>query len=302
MSYHDPYAHGQYAQQQYQDAPFNPYEVQQQHANGGYTDGMGGQTYGGYEGRSKEEAVRPGSGYDNDDVTLQPMAEKTPRNMRQWRKDYQGNLWTKGSRASCCGRFFCCTLMIFLLLLISIVLTIALYLRPPNVIVGQPTVDVNSFAINSSSVSIALPVDISVNNPNFFTVELYKLDAAVVYPINSTQVGSGHMTNIKFQDHTQTNFTFPVTIEYDAATDPSGAVITDLAKHCGIGASASDITVTVNIKIGVKIMLVPFTTSLSQQASFACPIGNDATELENLLKSLGINISSLAGLLGSRET
>lgn len=57
------------------------------------------------------------------------------------------------------------------------------------------------------------------------------------------------MTNIKFQDHTQTNFTFPVTIEYDAATDPSGAVITDLAKHCGIGATASDITVTVNIKV-----------------------------------------------------
>lgn len=27
-------------------------------------------------------------------------------------------------------------------------------------------------------------------------------------------------------------------------------------------------------------MLVPFTTSLSQQASFACPIGNDAQELE----------------------
>ncbi|PIL23970.1 hypothetical protein GSI_13721 [Ganoderma sinense ZZ0214-1] len=303
MSYHDPYAHNQYAQQQYQDAPFNPYEVQQQHAHGGYTDGTGAQAYGGYDSRTKEETVRPASGgYDNDDVTLQPMGEKTPRNMRQWRKDYQGNLWTKGSRASCCGRFFCCTLMIFLLLLISVVLTIALYLRPPNVIVGSPTVDVNSFSINSSSVSIALPVDISVNNPNFFTVELYKLDAAVIYPINSTQVGSGHMTNIKFQDHTQTNFTFPVTIEYNAASDPNGAIITDLAKHCGIdpSVSASDISVTVNIKIGVKIMLVPFTTSLSQQASFKCPISsNDITEFENLLKSLGINLDSIAGLLSS---
>ncbi|KAI1795906.1 hypothetical protein LXA43DRAFT_1164044 [Ganoderma leucocontextum] len=286
MSYHDPYAHGQYAQQQYQDPPFNPYEVQQQHASGGYTNGTGGHTYGDYDGRSKEEAVRPASGYDNDDVTLQPMGEKTPGNMRQWRKDYQGNLWTKGSRASCCGRFFCCTLMIFILLLISVVLTIALtafqYLRPPNIIVGEPTVDVSSVSINSSSVSIGLPVAISVNNPNFFTVELYKLDASVIYPINSTQVGSGHMTDIKFQDHTQTNFTFPVTIEYNAANDPSGAVITDLAKHCGIdpNTAASDITVTVNIKIGVKIMLVPFTTSLSQQASFACPLGNDAQELE----------------------
>ena len=34
-------------------------------------------------------------------------------------------------------------------------------------------------------------------------------------------------------------------------------------------------------QIGVKIMLVPFTTSLSQQASFKCPIsGNDLTEFE----------------------
>ena len=77
MSYHDPYAHNQYAQQQYQDAPLNPYEVQQQHAHGGYTDGTGAQAYGGYDGRNKEEAVRPVSGgYDNDDVTLQPMGEK----------------------------------------------------------------------------------------------------------------------------------------------------------------------------------------------------------------------------------
>lgn len=46
--------------------------------------------------------------------------------MRRWRKDYQGNLWTKGSRASCFGRFFCCTIMIFLFFLISIVLSLAL--------------------------------------------------------------------------------------------------------------------------------------------------------------------------------
>ncbi len=71
------------------------------------------------------------------------------------------------------------------------------------------------------------------------------------------------MTNIKFQDHTQTNFTFPVTIKYDAATDSSGAVITDLAKHCGIdpSVSASDITVTVNIKVGSVRSSVLFVSS-----------------------------------------
>ena len=45
MAYHDPYAGGQYPQQ-YQDAPFNPYEVQQQQASRGYGEGQGG--YEGY--------------------------------------------------------------------------------------------------------------------------------------------------------------------------------------------------------------------------------------------------------------
>ena len=62
------------------------------------------------------------------------------------------------------------------------------------------------------------------------------------------------MKNIKFQDHTQTNFTFPVTIEYDSADDPSGAVITDLATKCGVNPSvaASDVSVTVRIKVGLS--------------------------------------------------
>lgn len=46
--------------------------------------------------------------------------------MRQWRYEHQGKMWTKGSRARCFGRFFCCTIMIFLFLLISIVLSLAL--------------------------------------------------------------------------------------------------------------------------------------------------------------------------------
>ncbi|KAI0721124.1 hypothetical protein C8T65DRAFT_632280 [Cerioporus squamosus] len=300
MSYHDPYASGQYAQHQYQDAPFNPYEVQQQQANRGYDQGGYG---GGYEyadqdpsGRTKE---RTGSTFEDDDTVPPPLGEKTPGNIRRWRKDYQGNLWTKGSRASCFGRFFCCTIMIFVFFLISIVLSLALWLRPPNIIIGQPTPDLSTFNVNGTSFSIALPVDISVNNPNYFTVILSSLDASVVYPINNTQVGSGHMTNIKFQDHTQTNFTFPVTIEYDAADDPNGAVITDLATKCGVNPSvaASDVSVTVKIKVGLKIMLIPISTTINQSVNFGCNLGSAVTELEDLLKGLGLNIGSLSALL-----
>lgn len=61
------------------------------------------------------------------------------------------------------------------------------------------------------------------------------------------------MQNIDFKDHTQTNFTFPITISYQADTDPSGAVILDIAKHCGLdtGVAASDITVSVNIRVRI---------------------------------------------------
>ena len=66
--------------------------------------------------------------------------------------------------------------------------------------------------------------------------------------------------------------------------------------------------------MGIKVMLVPFTTTITQKASFACPLGNDASEFEvryvvrcsraradrstvqGLLKSLGINIDDLGAL------
>lgn len=46
--------------------------------------------------------------------------------MRKWRYEHQGDMWMRGGRASCFGRFFCCTVMIFLFLVVSIVLSLAL--------------------------------------------------------------------------------------------------------------------------------------------------------------------------------
>ncbi|KAH9946141.1 uncharacterized protein BXZ73DRAFT_72977 [Epithele typhae] len=302
MSYTDPYAqHGQYGHQQsYRDDAFNPYEVQQHGATNGYE--QRGYNQNEYDGAYTDEVAgqhkeRQRSTFE-DDPLPRPMREKTPSNMRRWRTEYQGKIWTKGSRAGCIGRFFCCTLLLFLFFLISIVLSLALWLRPPNIIVGTPSVDLNSFSVNDSTLSIALPVDISVNNPNYFTITLYSLDASVVYPINNTDIGSGHMTNIDFKDHTQTNFTFPVTIDYDAKADPDGAIITDLAQHCGLDTSvaASDISVSVSIKVGIKVMLVPFSTTISQNVKFSCPSGVQ-TAFESLLKALGKNVDTISSLL-----
>ncbi|EIW60382.1 uncharacterized protein TRAVEDRAFT_45632 [Trametes versicolor FP-101664 SS1] len=300
-TYNDPYAHGQYPQQ-YQDAPFNPYEVQQQqHAQrpydqGGYSDPSDEYAA---SARAKESAsgLRNGYGHGEDAVPV-PMGEKTSSNMRQWRYEHQGKMWTKGSRARCFGRFFCCTIMIFLFLLISIVLSLALWLRPPNIIVGQPTPDLSTFAIdvNTESLSLGMPVNVSINNPNYFPVDITYLDAVVLYPINNTQIGSGHKGKVELKQFEQTNFTFPVTVAYNATSDPNGAVILDLAKHCGlVGSTATDVSLTVNVKVALKIFDIPISHTITNQVSFACPLSSVGTELEDLLKALGL--SDIASLL-----
>lgn len=181
MAYHDPYTSGQYPQPQYQDAPFNPYEVQQQQARGYDQGGLGG----GYgysdqdpSGRTKE---RTGSTFEDEDIVPPPIGDKcvytsrnillivtltpfalicrTPGNIRRWRKDYQGKMWTKGSRASCFGRFFCCTIMVFLFFLISIVLSLALVsLTCGNGLHGKLILQRSGSAHQTSSLASRRPI------------------------------------------------------------------------------------------------------------------------------------------------
>ncbi|KAI0374856.1 hypothetical protein BV20DRAFT_961061 [Pilatotrama ljubarskyi] len=306
ITYSDPYAGGQYPQQQYQDAPFNPYEVQQQQAahrtydQGGYATPSDEYDV---AGRAKEANTGPRSGWDQGDDAVGvpvPMGEKTSRNVRRWRYDHQGEMWTKGSRASCIGRFFCCTVMIFVFLLISIVLSLALWLRPPNIIVGKPTPDFNTFKIDSDteSISLGMPVNVSINNPNYFPVVISSLDAKVMYPINNTQIGSGYKGKIDLKQNEQTNFTFPVTIAYNATSDPSGAVVLDLAKRCGLdGSSGSQVSVTVYVDVGLKIFEIPISHTITENVDFSCPLQNVGSELQDLLNKLGINLGALEALL-----
>ncbi|KAI8998666.1 hypothetical protein BD414DRAFT_407904 [Trametes punicea] len=289
-AYREPYAGVQYPQQ-FQDAPFNAYEVQQQqHAQGEYD--QGGYADGSYQydpaGHAKESGTALRNGYDHGEEAVPvPMGEKTSRNVRRWRYEHQGEMWTRGSRLGCFGRFFCCTIMIFLFVAISILLSLALWLRPPNIIVGQPTPDLNSFKIDptTESISLGIPVNVSVNNPNYFSVTISSLDAQVLYPINNTEIGFGHMGKLVLKQHEQTNFTFPVTVAYNATDDPSAAVVVDLAKHCGLdpGVAASPVSLTVNVKIGLEILSIPISHTITEQVSFACPVGDVIQELEVLL-------------------
>jgi len=182
--------------------------------------------------------------------------------------------------------------MSVVLLVVSIVLALALWIRPPNVIVGTVTLaSSNPLQINTAQeeVTINFGVNISVNNPNYFGVAFQSINADIIYPINNTRVGGGQLSDVVFKPNQQTNVTFPLAIDWKASSDPSYAILTDLAKKCGLGGgSQSQISVTYKLTLGLRILFFVVSPTVSNPVSFDCPA--DASQLESFLKSLGINL------------
>ncbi|EDR14379.1 uncharacterized protein LACBIDRAFT_306155 [Laccaria bicolor S238N-H82] len=262
---------------------------------------------------------KEGGGFDKGEFT--PTTPKSVRAIKNYRVDHQGNLWTKGGRGRCVGRVCCCTVMTAVFLIVSIVLSLALvgqvqptvipnfifacskWIRPPSVVIGNvQTSGVN--VTGGSGLSINLGVNISVNNPNYFSVDFQKIEAEVFirnvwkpyifflkapqiyYPINNTLIGGGTSENIIFHSRSQTEFTFPFMLSYQTTLDPQGKILIDLANKCGVnGGTKSNISVNYKITLGIRIVLVTISPVVANTFTFLCPIS--AAELEDMLKGAG---------------
>ncbi|KAH9483674.1 hypothetical protein JR316_0003144 [Psilocybe cubensis] len=240
-------------------------------------------------------ARKEASGFDQGEFgppAVVARKSRTPRALREYRYDHQGNLWTKGGRGRCAGRVCCCSLMTAVFLIVSIVLTLALYARPPNIEIG----DVQAVPVNGSVLQMGgssgldfqvnLGVAISVSNPNYFSVGLKKIDLELTYPINDTPVGGGETKDINFKANSQTNFTFPFHLTYNPVEDPSSAILSDLLGKCG--ANPQNVVINYKITLGIRILIITVSPVVSNQFNFRCPV-----DLSNL--------SKIAGGLGLRE-
>lgn len=318
MSYQDPYtAHNH---NQYTDDEFNPYTSNHQVYPSYDQSGSG---YGGYRDVPAEtpgpsspqrqgtsdfvngerrrstlnKAVPPipmdkvrdadeVSGFERGEFSAHPGGD-----FKSFRRSYQGKKWTSGGRASCFGRFCCCTILIAVFLIVSILLTLALYVRPPAVSIESvgPASTGNEIQFQTDGVAINLGVNISVHNPNFFTISFSKIDAQIFYPINNnnTPIGGGTSNNINFASHQTTNFTFPFSFDYVISSDPNHAILNDLASKCG-SSPPSSLTINYKITVGIRILFIPISPVVSNSFTFACPLSS--SDVDNLLK--------LAGLLG----
>jgi len=297
MAYHDQYAGNQ---------EYNPYSNPQPHASYEEPQASTYENYGtGYQDQdTAHHASAPRareadeiSGFDRGEFGS-PRGEKA-QNFSQYRREVRdGNLWTKGSRIGCIGRFVCCTLMIAVFIFVSIILALALWIRPPAIIIGTAgltSAGTNGVQFESSGITVPLEVNISVNNPNYFSVELKKVTLDLTYPLdgNNTDVGNGTISDVTFHSHSNTNFTFPFDVDYQFSSDPKFAILLDMVQKCGLlGGTESDLTIDYKITIDLKILLVNISPSISNSFSLACPF--DSSELESFVNSLG-----LGSLLGS---
>ncbi|KAK2466774.1 hypothetical protein APHAL10511_001032 [Amanita phalloides] len=239
------------------------------------------------------EPLRRGSnGFEGGEFTPQvPRPAKTLRGLKNYRYENRGNLWTKGGTGHCIGRFCCCTLMIAVLLIASILLTLALWIRPPNVNIGSAYIaSSNPLQINAQQkqLTINLGVNISVTNPNYFSISFQTIKAKLFYPINNANVGGGELKNIVFNSNQQTNVTFPFSLDYNASKDPNYSVLLDLAQKCGVGGSAqSNIKINYEVTLGLRALFFVVSPAVSDSASFGCPATGQ--QIEDFLQSLGIS-------------
>jgi len=225
-----------------------------------------------------------------------PVNPRSPRSLRAWRYQQGRRLWTQGSRPRCLCRFVCCTVLITIFLIASILLALALWIRPPNIVIGgnngtSPAV-AQGVNVLSDGFQVNMDIPIEVINPNFFSVKLTHVDAQLFYRINNTLIGNGTIHNVNLPSGSTTNFTFPFALVYTESIDPNSAIITDIASKC-LGSPPSDLTINYKITVGVRVLMVTIAPTISNSLSFACPI--DPTTLQGLIKSLGLSLSDLTG-------
>ncbi|KAI6045683.1 hypothetical protein EDC04DRAFT_2559012 [Pisolithus marmoratus] len=284
MAYRDPFAERYgYHDQQYGEGPaFDPYSSSQPHQaydQGGYDP----YTSSGYRDNPvTHEPVTTGTTPKEGDGFYstgypQPTTASRPRDLRRWRYENNRSLWTKGTRGRCIGRFCCCTIMITLFLIISIVLALLLWARPPNVIVGTVGSSSTTSEVQqvNNGVQLNLAINITVNNPNYFSVSFSSIKADIYYPINNTYIGGGNQSDVTFPSHTNKTITFPFSVAYTTTMPSSAQILADVASKCGLtGGAKSDITIDYDITLGLRVLFFTISPTVSSSASFLCPLSS----------------------------
>ncbi|WWC95829.1 hypothetical protein V866_002696 [Kwoniella sp. B9012] len=222
------------------------------------------------EGQYQENTQRaqPGrSGLRRPPVSIAEMGPP-PRStgiLRMWRKDERGKQWSRGGGVRMSLRLCCCCFTIGIILV---------YIRPPSFALNSVNIGSSPVSLTTNGLTVSFDLSISVANPNWFNADFKEITATAQYPGNNTNTfGGGTLYNLNF--------------------DPNQVILKDLISKCGIsGGTKQDITVDYDLYLKLKILGVTVSPTISNSASFECPI--TASDIQSIIGS-----DSLSGLIGS---
>jgi len=275
MSYQDPYAHQRPNQQAY-----DPYYSAPNQYNNTYPPSDNSNVPWNEPPRASTGSKQYDSNYGPERLSHMGVTEppKDTGELRLWRHSEHGSLLTKGGRGPCIGRFACCSIMTILFLLISIALSFAMWLRPPDITFGSIQAPTSGSAIQAttSQITINLRIPIDVKNPNFFNAPFEKISAKAWYPLTGVEVGGGETDNIAFAANSETSFNFPLSIVYSQEKDPNGAMLKDISDRCGFtGNPKREIDVKYTITLSIRLIAWTISPSFTGTTGFDCPLTKD---------------------------
>ncbi|KAI8393819.1 uncharacterized protein BYT42DRAFT_19640 [Radiomyces spectabilis] len=192
---------------------------------------------------------------------------------------------------TCCPRWmrWCTCLILIIIVGLGIAVgVLAAIFKVPEVkfqgIEGQPAV-----SLNGTSLNMMMNFSISVNNPNIESITFETIEATAFYPgHHDIPLGGGTKKDLHIRSNGVTNFTFPFEVKVDAQQSASKSIAADILTKCGlVGGERQDLTIDYDVKPTVRIVGIPISITLSNKASFPCPIdGNDVFSILDKLLPL----------------
>ncbi|KAL9932925.1 hypothetical protein V8E36_008180 [Tilletia maclaganii] len=222
-------------------------------------------------------------------------------------------IWTQAdrtafSRRSAGAKVFrsiLCVLLVGLIIALSAVLLLITFVRPPNAAVGAISSNETIPALGRTSLQFNMSIDITVSNPNAISATISSLDATgydLVKP--DVAVGTGRIADVRIAPKSNTTFSMPFQVNYDASNDGDRTIIHDIATKCGWlpGTSVSPLSFRFDIKTHLSVLSLGIPFSFSVSPTFTCPI--PASAIQSIVGSVGGSLGDILralGVTGSRR-
>ena len=136
--------------------------------------------------------------------------------------------------------------------LVSILATIILYIKPPNLSFSgvQPPLNGSTISTENNALNINFDLQIQVDNPNTFGAKFNDLYAQLYYGGTNTNIGYGRVTDVEIHSERTTEFRFPFHIVYKGNKDPNMTVLRGLLSSCGlVGTGTSNIDIDYDLNV-----------------------------------------------------